>query len=85
MSKYDQEIEELELHKYTWCLHCEIVHETVKWIENKHECPKCKASLFKDGWGWEDTESGQHGNVFTTVNGYPKTPIEGKEYPLYPK
>jgi RNA polymerase subunit RPABC4/transcription elongation factor Spt4 len=58
---------------YTWCLHCETVHASEKWQD---KCPNCGAYEFTDGWHW---------GKLVLFNGYPETPEEGKEYPLYPE
>lgn len=62
--------------KYTWCLHCETVHLTDSWRKSKGFCPKCGASGIVDGWPWPK---------LVKANGYPRVPVEGRAYELYPR
>jgi Zn finger protein HypA/HybF involved in hydrogenase expression len=59
---------------YSWCLHCETVHQTQSWEKNAHQCPKCGAGA-TDQWRWEDIRAANPD--------YPELPQEGAEYPQY--
>jgi hypothetical protein len=38
--KFEHPLYEERHGEFTWCLHCERVHKTKKWVENGWECPE---------------------------------------------
>lgn len=67
--------------KYLWCLHCERTFKEGEYRINPdygtHDCPYegCDGDDFGDFWDWENVRKGHPD--------YPKTPENGKVYPLY--
>jgi len=69
---------------FWWCLHCERTFEKVMMDDFGHDfIPRvcvytgCNASVFCDGWEWIDLRA---------LNpSYPKVPIFGVIYPMYPR
>ncbi len=68
--------------EFTWCLHCERVFKTEKWIVNDEWCPNpagCDGGGFGvDGFSWDREEWPRNTNP-----DYPDIPVEGERYPLY--
>lgn len=67
------------MNEFTWCLHCEHVFKTDRWLSSQKKCPSCGASMIFDGWPWTEETS------FIRLNGYPIVPEDGGYYPLYPE
>jgi len=65
---------ESELGAYSWCLHCEKVHQTKAWEANRWQCPACGAGT-TDLWPWEQIKEANPN--------YPDAPKEGRLYPQY--
>lgn len=76
--------------EYLWCVHCERAYkrgdyrkvllsrsQVVPDKEYLEMCPYdgCDGDTVIDAWNWKDVRSG---------NGYPKVPLLGIVYPLYP-
>jgi hypothetical protein len=64
--------------EFTWCLHCECVHKTKKWVKNNWSCPKmgCNGSpLDAFLWSPDNWPKIEHPE-------YPSDPEPGGYYPL---
>ena len=67
--------------KWMWCLHCERVYkkEEFRLVDDMIMCPymDCDGDIPFDSWEWEE--------ICKYNPGYPKVPLVGVIYPLYPK
>lgn len=79
-----------EFGEWTWCLHCERVHRTEKWVANDWQCPSpgCDGTLldahdFENPSGWPTVSyiSGGYPNRYV----YLENPTDGGYYPLHPQ
>lgn len=65
--------------EFTWCLHCQRVYKTKKWVKNDWNCPdkECDGNAL-DAFSWspDDWPRSEHPE-------YPDIPELGKYYPLY--
>ena len=63
--------------EFTWCLHCERVHNTQFCVQNGWDCPEegCEGN-FIDAYSWEPRELPRSENP-----DYPSVPVE-EGYPL---
>ncbi len=77
--KVQQPFRDVVRGEYTWCLHCERVYKTEKWIKNGWNCPgiDCDGGIL-DAHSWGPDDWPRRENLV-----YPVVPIEGEEYPLY--
>lgn len=78
-----------EFREWTWCLHCECVHRTEKWVANNWRCPgpDCDGNLvdahdFQAPTGWPAISYLSSEDPTRYV--YLENPTDGGYYPLYP-
>ena len=64
-----------EFGAYIWCELCGYVYRTHAWAANHNKCPNCGAPLIY-AHPWDELRQLNPRN--------PETPVEGKEYALYP-